>query len=263
MELRHFQVDAFTSRLFGGNPAAVCPLAEWIPTRTMQSIAAENNQAETAFFVPEDGGFELRWFTPTVEVKLCGHATLASAFVLWEFLGYEKPEIVFETKSGELTVTRLADGKLQLDFPTLPPQRCQPHERLIDGLGTQPLEVLAAHYYMAAFPREQDVHTLSPNMDALSQLDKMGVIATAPGDDPTVDFVSRFFAPAAGIPEDPATGSAHCTLTPYWSQRLSRKKLHALQISRRVGEFWVEDRGDRSLIAGHVTPYLAGTINVP
>jgi PhzF family phenazine biosynthesis protein len=255
-----FQVNAFTSRLFGGNPASVCPLDVWLPARTMQAIAAENNQAETAFFVPTGGRFELRWFTPSIEVKLCGHATLASAFVLFEYLGYEGGQITFLSKSGELSVRKLSDSRLELDFPALPPHRCQPHDRLIEGLGTQPLEVLAADYYMAVYPREQDIHTLNPNMDALSQLDRIGVIVTAPGDE--VDFVSRFFAPAAGIPEDPATGSAHCTLAPYWSKRLGKKELHTLQISRRTGELWCEDAGERVRIAGHVTPYMRGMITV-
>jgi PhzF family phenazine biosynthesis protein len=195
----------------------------------MQAIAAENNQAETAFFVPAGERFELRWFTPAVEVKLCGHATLASAFVLFEYLGYEGSQVTFASKSGDLAVRKLSDGRLQLDFPALAPQRCQPHERLIEGLGTQPLEVLAADYYLAVYPREQDIHTLNPNMEALSHLDRIGVIATAPGDE--VDFVSRFFAPAAGIPEDPATGSAHCTLTPYWSKRLGKKQLQRMPAS--------------------------------
>jgi PhzF family phenazine biosynthesis protein len=263
MELPFYQVDAFASRQFGGNAAAVCPLEEWLPARTMQAIAAENNQAETAFFVPEGEGFELRWFTPLVEVKLCGHATLASAYVLYEYRGYRRDTISFETKSGELVVNRLENGRLQLDFPTLAPQRCQPHERVVDGLGTQPLEVLSAgDFYLAVYAREQDVHTLNPGMDALAQIDRLGVIATAPGDDPAVDFVSRFFAPGAGIPEDPATGSAHCVLTPYWSQRMGKKEMHALQVSRRVGEFWVEDCGARTRIAGQVMPYLTGTIRV-
>ncbi|MEZ5351765.1 MAG: PhzF family phenazine biosynthesis protein [Bryobacteraceae bacterium] len=262
MELPIFQLDAFASRQFGGNPASVCPLPEWIPARTMQAIATENNQAETAFFVPSGSGYELRWFTPAIEVKLCGHATLASAFVLFEYLNFTGDSVTFETKSGDLAVRRLEDGRLLLDFPAIPPQRCQPHERLIDGLGTQPLEVLRGDYYLAIYPRERDVHTLNPNMDALAQLDRIGVIATAPGDEDGVDFVSRFFAPAAGIPEDPATGSAHCTLTPYWSQRLGRKNMHALQVSRRVGEFWVEDRDDRTWIAGNVKPYLRGTIEI-
>lgn len=260
MEIPLFQVDAFASRVFSGNPAAVCPLERWLPAKTMQAIAAENNLAETAFFVNTSEGYEIRWFTPAVEIDLCGHATLASAYVLFEYLGYGGDRVVFLSKSGELAVDK-HEGRLRLDFPSRPPQRCQPHERLIDGLGTQPLEVLAANYYMAVYPREEDVWTLEPNFEVLRALDKSGIVVTAPGRE--VDFVSRFFAPAMGVDEDPVTGSAHCLLTPYWSRRLGKADLRALQVSRRGGELWVSDRGDRVWIAGHVTPYLKGTITVP
>lgn len=260
MEIPLFQVDAFASRVFAGNPAAVCPLEAWINAKTMQSIAAENNLAETAFFVKGPAGYEIRWFTPAVEIDLCGHATLASAYVLWEYLGYAEERVTFSSRGGPLAVDK-QDGRLCLDFPSQLPSRCQPHERLIEGLGTQPLEVLASNYYMAVYPREEDVWTLEPNFDVLGSLDRGGIVVTAPGRD--VDFVSRFFAPAFGIPEDPVTGSAHCILTPYWSRRLGKKNMRALQVSRRGGELWVEDRGDRVGIAGHVTPYLRGTITVP
>jgi PhzF family phenazine biosynthesis protein len=225
----------------------------------MQAIAAENNLAETAFFVREGEGYELRWFTPTTEINLCGHATLASAYVLFEYLQHPGVRVTFDSKGGELNVDK-QENLLCLDFPSLPPKRCQPHERLIDGLGTQPLEVLAANYYLAVYPREEDIWTLEPDFSVLASLDRGGIIVTAPGHQ--VDFVSRFFAPAHGIPEDPVTGSAHCTLIPYWSQRLGKKKLHALQVSRRGGELWLENRGDRVGIAGRVVPYLRGTITI-
>jgi len=260
MQIPIYQVDAFTSKVFAGNPAAVCPLEQWLDAPTMQSIAAENNLAETAFFVRlGQGGYDLRWFTPTVEVPLCGHATIATAWVIRNYMGDQTDPLRFQSKSGELQVATQGD-RLSLNFPALPPQRCQPHERLIDGLGTQPLEVMSASYYLAVFATEQDVLDLQPNFDILATLDKIGVIATAPGTD--VDFVSRFFAPKAGINEDPVCGSAHCTLTPYWSKRLGKMKLTARQVSRRGGELWCENLGERILIAGHVAPYLVGSIEV-
>jgi predicted PhzF superfamily epimerase YddE/YHI9 len=259
MELPIYQVDAFTSRTFSGNPAAVCPLREWLDPAVMQAIAAENNLAETAFFVPRDGRCDLRWFTPEVEVKLCGHATLATAYVLFENLGATGDELIFDTLSGELRVARV-DGKLRLDFPALPPKRCEPHPRLIEALGTQPLEILKASYYLAVYPAPEDVLGLQPNLPLLGSLDNTPVIVTAPSSE--VDFVSRFFAPSFGIDEDPVCGSAHCTLAPYWSRRLGKKQLHTLQVSKRGGELWLEDRGDRVWIAGHAAPYLKGCITV-
>ncbi len=258
MEIPIWQVDAFTRRRFGGNPAAVCLTKEWLPETTMQAIAAENNLAETAFVVPGGAGYVIRWFTPTVEVALCGHATLASAYVLFEYAGHSAAAVEFDCKSGALRVTREADGRLCLDFPSIPMPRCQPHERLIDGLGVRPLEVLAAMDYMVVLESEDDVRSLQPDMAVLARLDRRGVIVTAKGGE--ADFVSRFFAPAAGIPEDPVTGSAHCALTPYWSRRLGKRAMRALQVSPRGGELWVEDRGDRVLIAGYAVPYLKGTI---
>jgi PhzF family phenazine biosynthesis protein len=258
MRIPIYQVDAFASRTFAGNPAAVCPLSEWLDAAVLQAIAAENNLAETAFFVGRGDRYQLRWFTPTVEVDLCGHATLAAAYVLFEYLGVTESEVAFDSRSGELRVAR--DGsRLRLDFPAREPKRCQPHPRLIEALGTQPLEILAADYYLVVYPEERDLRTLEPNLSLLATLDKH-VIVTAPAGN--VDFVSRFFAPAHGIPEDPVTGSAHCTLAPYWSRRLGKKQLHALQVSRRGGELWCEDRGERVWIAGHVAPYLEGTIQV-
>ena len=259
MEIPIYQVDAFTRRQFAGNPAAICPLDTWLPDETLQAIAAENNLAETAYFVRKGDRYHLRWFTPAIEVPLCGHATLASAHVLFENLGYQGDRIVFETKSGDLVVTRQGD-RLCLDFPSQPPSRCEPHPRLIEGLGAQPLEILAARYYLAVYATQDDVRALQPNFQVLAALDRLGIIVTAPGHD--VDFVSRFFAPAAGINEDPVTGSAHCTLTPYWSRRLGKKSLTARQISTRGGDLWCEDCGDRVLLAGYAAPYLKGLIRV-
>ena len=260
MDIPIFQVDAFAKKQFAGNPAGVCPLKAWLPDATMQAIAAENNLAETAFFVREGAGFRLRWFTPTLEVDLCGHATLAAAYVLFEYLRFKKDEIAFESRSGTLKVTR--DGKrLSLDFPVIKLERSGAPPQLIEGLGTQPLEVFKAMDYMVVLASEDDVLGVQPSWEPLAQSTGRGVIVTAPGKN--VDFVSRFFAPAAGINEDPVTGSAHCMLTPYWAQRLGKKSMRAQQLSQRGGELWVKLKGDRVLIAGEVKPYLKGTITVP
>lgn len=259
MELPLYQVDAFTDHVFGGNPAAVCPLEAWLPDTTMQSIAAENNLAETAYFISQGEGYALRWFTPSVEVPLCGHATLASAYVIFKHLKPEASELRFQTKSGELVVTR--DGELlTLDFPARPGSKIPPPATLIEGLGTHPLEVWKAPYLMAIFASEDDVRHLQPDMRVLGGLDP--VICTAPGSD-GIDFVSRFFAPSHGIDEDPVTGSAHCTLVPYWSGRLKKNTMRARQISKRVGDLSVELRGERVRISGYGVEYLRGTITIP
>jgi PhzF family phenazine biosynthesis protein len=257
MEIPLYQVDAFTGRVFAGNPAAVCPLEKWLPPERMQAIAAENNLAETAFFVRSGERYQLRWFTPNVEIDLCGHATLASAFVLFRFLTPQEDSVTFDTQSGELTVRRDGD-LLAMDFPARPPERCRPHPRLIEALGAHPLEILAARDYMVVYASEEDVRSLRPDMTLLAALDRFGVIITAPGSD--ADFVSRFFAPAQGVPEDPVTGSAHCTLIPYWSRRLGKKRLQARQVSPRGGELCCEDRGERVVIAGRAALFLRGTI---
>ena len=254
-----FQVDAFTGELFGGNPAAVCPLEAWLPDETLQAVAAENNLSETAFFVPCPGGYELRWFTPQFEVDLCGHATLAAAFVVLEKIAPDRDEVRFETQSGELVVTRDGD-RLAMDFPARPAQPIDPPPGLVDALGGEPASIAAARDLLVVYATEAEVAELDPDMRALAGLDQLGVIVTAPGE--SVDFVSRFFCPAAGIPEDPVTGSAHCTLVPYWSRRLDKKKLHARQISKRGGELFLEDRGDRVRIAGRAVLYLEGTVRV-
>ncbi|HEY2953981.1 MAG TPA: PhzF family phenazine biosynthesis protein [Candidatus Eisenbacteria bacterium] len=259
MRIPLYQVHAFAARVFAGNPAGVCPLPRWLDDATMQSIAAENALAETAFFVREDGGYDIRWFTPVQEIDLCGHATLASGFVVFHHLDPAARAATFRSKSGPLTVTR--DGeRLTLDFPARPPAACERPAALDRALGHAPREVLRARDYLAVYGSEDEVRSLDPRMDEIAALDALGVIATAPGK--ASDFVSRFFAPRAGVPEDPVTGSAHCTLVPYWSARLGRKKLHAFQVSRRGGELWCEDRGARVLIAGRAVPYLEGTIEV-
>jgi len=257
--IRIYQVDAFSSQVFAGNPAAICPLEEWLPDDQMQAIASENNLSETAFFVREDEGYRLRWFTPVVEVDLCGHATLATAFIVLNQLTPSANSVRFQTKSGTLVVNREGD-LFSMDFPSRPPAESEAHPKLVDALGGKPEQVLAARDYLVVYASEEEVRKLEPNMQSLSEVDKFAVIVTAPGKD--VDFVSRFFAPAKGVPEDPVTGSAHCTLIPYWSQRLGKKKLHAYQVSKRGGELWCEHRGERVTMSGKGALFMEGTIYV-
>lgn len=259
MDLPYYQVDAFSGRLFSGNPAGVCLLEQWLPDATMQSIAAENNQAETAFVIARDGHFDLRWFTPRVEMDLCGHATLAAAHVIFRHLGFAGDEIRFQTKSGELGVTRRGE-MLALDFPSVLATPCEAPAALVNGLGRQPVFTAKARDFMAVFETEEEVRNLKPNFAELGRLDTLGIIATAPGEE--CDFVSRFFAPAAGVDEDPVTGSAHCTLIPYWAERIGRTELAALQVSARGGELSCYHRGDRVTIAGRAKTYLSGTIHL-
>jgi len=243
-----FVVDAFAEQLFGGNPAAVCPLEEWLPDATMQAIAAENNLSETAFFVPygaQGADYQLRWFTPTVEVSLCGHATLASGHVLLNTLGLRGNRVVFSTQSGLLAVERDGEG-LRVDLPALPPQP------LKDALDDVPV-----------FAEAGVVAALAPDMAALTRLTGKGVIVTAPGGEHGVDFVSRYFTPARGIAEDPVTGGAHCTLVPYWAERLKKTRMQALQVSARRGRLQTELVGDRVRLGGKVVPYLRGEIAIP
>jgi PhzF family phenazine biosynthesis protein len=261
MKLRMFQIDAFASRAFTGNPAAVVPLDRWLPDATMQAIAAENNLSETAFFVGEKGYFQIRWMTPTDEVDLCGHATLASAWVVFHEIENGRTEVHFGSKSGPLRVSGNGD-RLALDFPSRPPEPAEGSSAAVgDALGARPRAVLASRDYLAVFGNEDEVRALEPDMAKVAALDRMAVIATAPGRDS--DFVSRFFGPAVGVAEDPVTGSAHCTLVPYWSKRLGRASLFARQVSARGGELWCEDRGERVTIAGRCVKYLEGTIELP
>ena len=257
MGLTLYQADAFSNRLFAGNPAAICPLATWLDDAILQAIAAENNLSETAFFVPNNNGFHLRWFTPMSEVDLCGHATLATAHILFSELGYAEPEIVFFTRSGELRVQK-TDAGLVMDFPALNCVPCEPPELLIEGLGKVPREVYRNEDYLVVFDSEQDIKAITPNSGLLSQVDARGVGVSAPGDE--VDFVSRFFAPRLGINEDPVTGSFHCLLTPFWAQRLHKKHLTARQLSRRGGELYCELLNDRVLLSGQCVTYLQGQI---
>ncbi len=255
-----YQVDAFTSELFRGNPAAICPLEKWLPDETLQNIAAENNLAETAYYIPNGNGYHLRWFTPGVEVDLCGHATLGTAHVIFSIRKESTaPRISFQSKSGELIVERDGD-LLALDFPSRPPGEASIDPGLVNALGAQPKEILAARDYLCIFETEDEVRALKPNMERLAATDRFAVIVTAPGKN--CDFVSRFFAPAKGVPEDPVTGSAHCTLIPYWSKRLGKTKLHARQVSHRGGELFCEDRGERVKIAGKAVKFFEGFIEV-
>ncbi|NUM52064.1 MAG: PhzF family phenazine biosynthesis protein [Candidatus Hydrogenedentes bacterium] len=259
MRLPIYQIDAFTGQVFGGNPAAVCPLERWLPAEQMQAIAAENNLAETAYFVKEGEAFRLRWFTPTVEVDLCGHATLAAAYVLFECLGYSGDRVTFQSQSGPLTVVQRG-ALLEMDFPSRPPEQCAVHPELVPALGKDPVSVTASRDYLCVFESAEEVLALNPDFTRLKQIDRFAVIATAPGTD--CDFVSRFFAPAQGVDEDPVTGSAHCTLVPYWSKRLGKRSLHARQVSRRGGELFCEDRDDRVAIAGNAVLYMRGEIEI-
>ena len=258
MKIPYFVVDAFASEPFRGNPAGVCPLRKWLDDATMQNVAAENNLSETAFFVPFGGDYELRWFTPVTEVDLCGHATLAAAFILFSELHAPRETVRFHSKSGVLTVSR-NNGILTLDFPSRPPVLSAVPDTLVRALGKEPLEVLKARDYFCVFAGEDEVRSLKPDFALLATLNQM-VIVTAPGTD--CDFVSRFFAPSAGVPEDPVTGSAHCTLIPYWAGRLGRTRLFARQISRRGGELFCELAGERALIGGKAVLYSRGQIEI-
>jgi predicted PhzF superfamily epimerase YddE/YHI9 len=260
MVLRYFHVSAFGWKPFTGNPAGVIPLEKWLPARVMQAIAAQNNLAETAFLVPRKPGVHaLRWFTPKVEVDLCGHATLAAAHVLRKHFEKGTEHLTFLTRGGILHV--FAKGsRLYLDFPAMEVRKVDPPPALIRGLGVVPRAVFKGRDYLAVYGRPEDVARLKPDMDALASVESLGVIVTAPGKG--VDFVSRFFAPQAGIPEDPATGSAHAMLTPFWSQTLGKKVLRAEQLSSRGGRFWCRALGDRVHIGGHVHDYLEGSVTV-
>jgi PhzF family phenazine biosynthesis protein len=260
MRLPIYQVDAFTDRIFAGNPAAVVPLEEWLPDATLQAIAAENNLAETAFFLPAGDVYALRWFTPAVEVDLCGHATLASAYVIFRFIEPERRRVAFETlKAGTLIVTREGD-ELAMNFPAWPPKPAEAPSGLAAALGKNPKEVLASRDWLAVYESEADIAAIRPDFAALCGFDR-AVIITAPGSG-GVDFVSRFFAPGLGINEDPVTGSAHCQLIPYWAKRLGKTRLAARQISSRGGALTCALKGDRVTIAGQARLYLEGGITL-
>lgn len=262
-----FQTDAFTSEVFGGNPAAVVPLEDWLDDAVLQSIAAENNLAETAYLVPISSGWELRWFTPTAEVALCGHATLAAAHVLVTQLDCTDKVLNFKTReSGTLTVECKQNGSFAMSFPSIPVIESNEVLKVSAALGRKPERVMYGHYspdqidFVAVYETEDIVSTLEPNFSKFKELSSRGVIATAKGD--SCDFVSRYFAPNFGIDEDPVTGSAHCLLTPYWSKVLGKLEMEARQISPRGGEIHCTLDNDRVVLSGHAVNYLAGTIYI-
>jgi predicted PhzF superfamily epimerase YddE/YHI9 len=259
VKIPYFHVDAFTGDSCLGNPAGVCVLTDWLPDPFLQQIAAENNLSETAFIIERDGFWDLRWFTPTTEIDLCGHATVASAFVVANCLGQAHGTMQFRSKSGTLSVDRDGD-RFVLDFPARPGLACVIPDHLPAALGRKPVAVLKARDYLTVFDSEDEVASLAPDIGALQRIDAHAFIVTAPGR--AVDFVSRFFAPRVGVPEDPVTGSAHCTLIPYWAQRLGKQKLHALQLSKRGGELFCEHRGERVGIGGRARPYLRGELDL-
>lgn len=262
MRLAFFWIDAFTDRVFAGNPAGVVPVAAWPDDALLQRIAAQNGLAETAFFGREGDGWRLRWFTPTVEMDLCGHATLATAFVLSEFLGERGQTLKFKTRSGDLYVAPAGDGWLELDLPARPAVPIEAPHALEAALGAAPREVRAARDLLCVFDTAQEVRALRPDFARVAAIDVHAVIVTAPGAGEDCDFVSRFFAPRVGVPEDPVTGSAHCTLVPYWAERLGRPRLHARQVSARGGELRCLHDGDRVRLAGQAVCYLKGEIAV-
>lgn len=260
MHIKIYQVDAFAESVFEGNPAAVCPLEQWLDDRLLQQIATENNLSETAFFVPADQGFELRWFTPADEVDLCGHATLATAHVLYHHLGYDKEQVRFQTRSGELVV-RPAEAGFSMDFPASLPEAIKAPEALLAGLGVIPKAVLAAFDYIVVLESEDDLVALTPDLASWRALDLRGVVVTAPGDD--VDFVSRCFFPKLDVDEDPVTGSAHCELAPYWAAQLDKNHLSARQLSQRSGTVMCELVGERVILSGPAVDYMQGEITLP
>jgi len=257
--MKIYQVDAFTDHIFGGNPAAVCPLASWISEMEMQQIAMENNLSETAFFVKEHDIFHIRWFTPEMEIDLCGHATLACAHVIFNHSDFPENTIKFRYGGGDLYVRKNND-LLSMDFPSVASKKTEVTELISNSIGGIPKEAYKARDLMAIFESENDIIHLNPDFIKMSEIDALGVIATAPGD--KVDFVSRFFAPSAGITEDPVTGSAHCMLIPFWSERLGKNKLEALQLSKRIGKLSCEFKGERVEIAGKAVTYLVGEIDI-
>lgn len=259
MNIQQYQVDAFTTQVFKGNPAAICPLDNWLDDGVLQAIAEENNLSETAFFVPKNKEFELRWFTPVNEVKLCGHATLAAAHIIFEIFGYTGSVITFKTLSGDLLVKKFGN-ELQMDFPADQPSPCEIPEILVKALGVMPNEVLVADDYIAVFDSEATICSITPNYELLKQLDLRGVIITAPSTD--VDFVSRFFAPKLGVAEDPVTGSAHCELAPYWANKLGKKILSARQVSKRGGRLTCEVLSNRVLLSGSAVIFMKAEVNI-
>ena len=261
MEIPIYQVDAFTDSVFSGNPAAVCPLNYWLPDELLQSIALENNLSETAYFVREGAAYHLRWFTPVAEVKLCGHATLASAFVLFNFLKTTTDTIRFKSLSGSLLVERQADGSMTMDFPKENMEPCRTPQTLWESLGAHPIECFKGEDYMAIMDSEQTVRHLQPDFRQMATLPTRGLIVTARGEH--CDFVSRFFAPRHHIDEDPVTGSAHCATAPYWANKLNKDTLSAIQLSERGGTLNCRVSNDRVFINGHAVLFFRGRMVLP
>lgn len=260
MKIKFYQVDAFTDKLFGGNPAGVCPLDEWLPDEVMQNIAFENNLAETAFFIPNNGEYELRWFTPLAEVDLCGHATLATSHVIFNHLGYSRDKIIFHSRSGELTV-RQEDDLLVLNFPADVVKQIEINENIYSGVGKKPLDMYKGKTdYMLVYASQKDIDEIVPDFNSIIKSGARGIIITAPGNE--TDFVSRFFAPLVGVNEDPVTGSAHTTLIPYWAGKLGKKELTAIQLSKRKGKLFCKLINGRVEIAGNAVTYLEGSIKI-
>jgi PhzF family phenazine biosynthesis protein len=261
MKIKIYQIDAFADKVFSGNPAAVCPLNSWLPDKLLQNIAMENNLAETCFYVKQSEKYEVRWFTPAVEVDLCGHATLAAAYVLYQYDGHKADAIQFYSpRSGSLSVTREGD-LLTLDFPTDVFEKVALVPELTDGFNYKPLEAFKGKTdYMLVFNDEDEIRNMQPDLSVVAKLVCRGVIVTAKGE--SVDFVSRFFAPQSGIPEDPVTGSAHTTLTPYWSDRLEKKELSAIQLSARKGYLQCKNLNERTAISGYAKTYMLGEIEI-
>lgn len=259
-----YKIDAFSSELFGGNPAAVCPISHWLSDELMQSIAAENNLSETAFIVAESDYYHIRWFTPNTEVDLCGHATLASAFVIFNFLDYQKDNIVFKSKSGELLVNK-NNGFIQMDFPALPYTKITPSNLFLNAINVQPVEIFESTFdLLCILESEQKIVEAKPNLQAISELTHRGIILSAKAHETSkLDIYSRCFYPGCDVAEDPVTGSAHCVIAPYWSERLGMKKIHALQGLKRQGEIFCEVNGARVLLSGSCQLYLQGTIFLP
>ncbi|MEQ9641267.1 MAG: PhzF family phenazine biosynthesis protein [Alphaproteobacteria bacterium] len=264
MTIPLYQIDAFTSRLFGGNPAAICPLESWPDDATLQAIALENNLSETAFIVPQGEGYHLRWFTPALEVNLCGHATLATAHLILNKLEPGREQVAFETLSGTLTVRREGE-RLAMDFPAIPTEPGEVPAEVVAAVGGKPVEtyrvreVHGARYFMLVYASEAEVRALTPDFGAMLKLNS-NAIATAPGDGS--DCASRFFGPASGVNEDPVTGSAHCTIAPHWAAKLGRDEVHARQVSARGGELFCQVAGERVVLAGDCAFYMAGEIEV-
>ena len=259
MKIPAYHIDAFAETIFSGNPAVVCPLERWLDDKTLQRIAWEHNLPATAFFVKYDDHYELRWFSPTVELNLCGHGTVAAAAVIFDYMGASKQSVTFQTKGGTFNVVR--DGQLIcLEFPVYEAVLCAtPPEKLVRALGRQPQEILKAQNYLAVYEREADIRAIAPDIALLQEVDGLGTIVTSRGEQ-DVDFVSRYFAPKIGIPEDAATGSTHCTLAPYWSKRLGKRKLRAVQLSQRRGELVCEYLDDRINISARAVRYSEGFV---